>query len=141
MELTSPEEAITLEMRTTSSPLSDKNRSGYNYKSDFFYCSAGKNSFSLTPDGKMNICLQYRHPQYDIQKAGLAQHWKNLVTYAKSMHRHSDSTHHCKKCEFEPTCQWCPAVGLLENNDSSTCSPYYKELAKLRKTKREEWSL
>ncbi|MCJ7580785.1 MAG: radical SAM protein [Candidatus Aminicenantes bacterium] len=137
--LISPEEAVDMELKTLSSSKPDNTHSKSDKispqkKKALFQCNAGINSLAITPDGKMNICLQYRLPQYDVRKEGLAQQWKNFVDYVKSLG--PDSTYQCTNCDFKKNCFWCPAVGLLEEKNASTCSSYYRQLARI---KTENW--
>ncbi|MCK4859877.1 MAG: radical SAM protein [Candidatus Omnitrophica bacterium] len=106
------------------------------FKKEFFYCSAGRNSFAITPYGEMNLCLQYRFPKYDLRKGSVASGWRELTDYVKSAL--PSENYECDKCEFRQYCNWCPADGLLECGDRNACVPYLKEIARLRKEKRIE---
>lgn len=132
----SPEAAIDLELgyqprlsEEEKNPREKKKLSSK--KVDFLYCNAGKNSLAITPYGEMNLCLEYRFPQYDLRRGSVREGWKELVNYVKSTK--PASTYQCKDCELRQFCQWCPAVGLLEEGNRSGCSSYYRELARIRK--------
>ena len=132
----SPEEAVNLESRfknylsVEERDQRDKKKLSHKEK-EFFYCDAGKNSFAITPFGEMNLCLEYPLPGYDLRRGSLKEGWEELVKYARSAK--PDSTFQCRDCEFEEYCQWCPAAGWLEKRDRSACSPYYRELARIRR--------
>jgi len=100
-------------------------------EANFFDCSAGKNSLLITPYGEMNLCLEYRLPGYDLRRGSVAEGWRELVKYIKSLK--PDSSYQCRDCELEQYCHWCPSVGLLEEGNIYSCSPYYRELARLRR--------
>ncbi len=104
-------------------------------KDSLFYCNAGKNSLAITPNGKMNLCLEYHFPEYDLRKGSVAGGWKELTSYVKSAK--PDSSYQCGDCELQSFCKWCPAVGWLEEGDNNACTHYYKELASVRKEKME----
>lgn len=132
----SPETAIDLELRyrphlseEEKTPL-EKKRLPFE-KVGFFYCNAGKNSLTMTPYGEMNLCLEYRFPQYDLRRGSVRESWKELVNYVKSIK--ASSTYQCGDCEVKQFCQWCPAVGWLEEGDRGACSSYYRELARIRR--------
>ena len=139
----SPEAAIDLELRcqprlfeNEKNPKKKKEPSVK--KNGFFYCDAGKNSLAISPYGEMNLCLEYRFPQYDLRRGTVAQGWKELVNYVKSTK--PTSTYQCANCELKEFCQWCPAVGWLEKGDRGACSPYYKELAMMKREMAKEWT-
>lgn len=96
-----------------------------------FYCSAGRNSLAITPYGKLNLCLEYRLPRYDLRKGSLSEGWRELVNYVESAK--PGENYRCNNCRLQEFCQWCPAVGLLEEGDRTACSPYYRQLALIRK--------
>ena len=139
----SPQDAIDLELRCQPHLFEEeknpkKKKEPSFKKNGFFYCDAGKNSLAITPYGEMNLCLEYRFPQYDLRRGTVAQGWKELINYVKSTK--PTSTYQCKDCELQEFCQWCPAVGWLEKKDRGACSPYYRELARIRRDRDKEIS-
>lgn len=132
----SPETAIDLELRCYSHLSGQAKNSGEqkefsSRKVGFFYCNAGKNSLAITPYGEMNICLEYRFPGYEVNRGTVAEGWRKLINYINSIK--PSSSYQCKECELRQFCQWCPAVGLLEERDASNCNSYYRELARIRR--------
>jgi radical SAM protein with 4Fe4S-binding SPASM domain len=116
---------------------SKKEKETSSKREGLFYCNAGKNSFAITPYGEMNLCLEYHFPGYDLRKGSLSKGWKELVNYVKSAK--PDKNYECGNCELQEFCQWCPAVGLLEEGDRNACNPYYKELATMKRKKAKGW--
>jgi len=129
-----PEEVIELETKYSSSLFEEEEmRMEKEFSSPsrrFFYCTGGVNSLAISPYGKLNLCLEYHFPQYDLRKGSLSDGWKVLVDYAESAK--PGKNYRCRDCELWDFCQWCPADGWLERGDRSACLPYFKRLAELR---------
>ena len=136
----SPRKAIELELKSDLSPVEEgldlveesEKESG---QACLFNCSAGRNSLAITPDGKLNLCLECRIPGYDVRKGTLAEGWGKLSEYVNSMR--PSASFECTHCELGPYCDWCPSAGLLEKGDLSACVDYHRQLASIRK-KREK---
>lgn len=134
----SPKQGIELEVKNQPSLFEEEKRSKKEKETSskrdgLFYCNAGRNSFAITPYGEMNLCLEYRFPQYDLRKGSLSEGWKELVNYVKSAK--PSKNYQCKNCELQEFCQWCPAEGWLNKGDRNACVPYFKELARIKR----EW--
>jgi len=134
----SPKEGIELERKNRPNLFEEernrKEKGEVSLKRDgLFYCDAGRNSLAITPYGKINLCLEYHFPGYDLRKGGVSEGWKELVNYVKSAK--PGKNYQCKNCELQEFCQWCPAEGWLNKGDRGACVPYFRELARIRK----EW--
>ncbi len=128
----SPSQGMELEMRKQSDffKQDEKERASLR-NNDLFYCNAGRNSLAITHYGRMNLCLQYHFPGYDLRKGSLSEGWKELIDYVKSAE--PTGNYQCRECEFQEFCLWCPAEGWLNNGDPESCVSYFKELAELKK--------
>lgn len=131
----SPNEVIDLDIRNQPFMFHEEERAKRENKppsaeDNFFYCTAGRNSFAITPYGELNLCLQYHFPEYDIRKGSFTEGWKVLVNYVKSTK--PNKNYKCNNCKYWNYCCWCPVDGWVEMRDLSACTPYFKELAKTR---------
>jgi radical SAM protein with 4Fe4S-binding SPASM domain len=134
----SPRQAIELERKNQPYLFEEEQRSKEEKQTSpkrggLFYCSAGRNSLAITPYGELNLCLEYRLPVYDLRKGSLSEGWRELVNYVESAK--PGKNYRCNNCRLQKFCQWCPAVGLLEEGDRGACSSYYRELAKIRRNR------
>jgi MoaA/NifB/PqqE/SkfB family radical SAM enzyme len=92
-----------------------------------FNCGVGRNSFSITPYGKMNFCLQIGYPGYDILKLGAKECWESLKNEVDRLNNAQDFV--CKSCELIKSCGWCAGRSYMETGELNKCSEYFKNRA------------
>ena len=92
-----------------------------------FTCGAGKTSFSITPYGKMNFCLEIDYPKLDILSKGAEFCWNGIK---KKIDRLNGTKNFiCKRCDLINYCGWCPGRSFAETGIFNRCSEYFKERA------------
>lgn len=101
-----------------------------------FKCGVGKTSFSITPYGKMNFCLEIDYPSYDIPLEGVRSCWEKLKTEVDRLNRIPDFD--CKVCDLIKYCGWCPGRSYIETGAFNRCSEYFKKMAVEAKRRREK---
>ena len=102
-----------------------------------FTCSCGRNKLAVNPYGKMNLCVAFPIPQYDIQTGSVADGWRSLVELVDDANARPSETYECPSCRLQKHCQQGPVNAWLETGDLAPCLPYFKELAALEKQARE----
>ncbi|WFR57887.1 radical SAM protein [Anaerocolumna sp. AGMB13025] len=96
---------------------------------DAFPCSAGKNSFWVTWDGKMIPCsLMDKVHTYPFEQ-GFLRAWKDLKTQCDRV----PVCKSCSKCSLQDYCTSCPASLMNETGSFMKPSSYLCELAQERK--------
>jgi len=98
-------------------------RSRYRRK-QMFNCGVGINSFSITPYGKMNFCVEIDHPGHDILKLGVQECWKRIKGEVDRLNHAQDFV--CKSCELIKSCGWCAGRSYMETGELNKCSEYFK---------------
>jgi radical SAM protein with 4Fe4S-binding SPASM domain len=100
-----------------------------------FHCGAGRNGFTVSPDGLFHLCSSLRHPDCvaDLKKAPLAKVWNSLVPRVRAM-TSSDQTflEKCRGCPIINLCLWCPAHAHLETGRLDGWAEYFCRVAHLR---------
>ena len=89
-----------------------------------FICGVGINSFSITPYGKMNLCLEIDYPGLDILKLGAKECWESLKTEVDRLNQAHDFV--CKSCEHIKSCGRCTGRSYMETGELNKCSEYSK---------------
>ena len=82
-----------------------------------FHCGAGKDSFSLSYDGKLRLCSTLNHPAsvYDLSRGTLHEAWNRFIPAILGMTSDDpDYLKTCHVCPIKNLCQYCPAVAHLE---------------------------
>jgi MoaA/NifB/PqqE/SkfB family radical SAM enzyme len=102
-----------------------------------FSCGAGNTSFSVTPYGKMNICLEIDYPKLDILSKGLEPCWRDIRTTVDRLN--SEDGFICKECGLVDYCSWCPGRSFMETGSFNKCSLYCRERAVYAKSKYSDW--
>jgi len=100
-----------------------------------FYCQAGKNSFTVSPDGFFRLCasLWQSNCVYDLKKGTLAEAWNVLVPSVRSL-TSSDPQflEKCHSCPLINLCLWCPAHAHLESGRLDAWIDYFCQVAHAR---------
>ncbi len=102
------------------------------FSTDFIECACGKEQFAVTPYGKMNFCVSFPTPNYDLRCGTVKEGWQilqKLVREAKP-----NENYHCPGCDVRSFCQQGRSDAWLETGDMSVCLPRFKEAATLHKT-------
>jgi len=104
-----------------------------------FNCGVGKTSFSITPYGKMNFCLEIDYPEYDILKHGVKGCWNRIKRRVDRLNIARNFV--CESCDLIKYCGWCAGRSYIETGEFNKCSEYFKERAIRAKKRREaEWT-
>jgi radical SAM protein with 4Fe4S-binding SPASM domain len=104
-------------------------------KDRLFYCLAGESFFCINPYGRMNVCVGFSLPGYDILKRGVNECWEELKKFVDETKGPLDWK--CGGCEFWDYCTSCPVWAYLYTGSLTGCPGYFKELARLSKEKEE----
>lgn len=116
-----------------------------------FKCGAGVTQAAITPLGELKMCLSIDYPKYKIvtenpvkslrsheagrkQKMDLKEAWRRLKELVASIKL--DENYQCGRCELEPYCKWCPAMGWLEDRKFTTCDSESRRWAESRKPRK-----
>ncbi|MCK5237821.1 MAG: hypothetical protein KAR06_12660, partial [Deltaproteobacteria bacterium] len=102
-----------------------------------FHCMAGHTGTFINPYGEMKACMTVPEPHCDALKDGVVKCWDRIKDFVRTLKAPSDWE--CYTCEYNAWCSWCPGRGYLNTGDIFGCPPYFKELAKVRKRRNEEW--
>lgn len=107
-------------------------------RNQMFNCSVGKTSFSITPYGKMNFCLEVEYPECDILKHGVEGCWEKIKREVDRLNDMPDFV--CGSCDLIKYCGWCAGRSYIETGKFNRCSEHFKEEAIKAKKRREgEW--
>jgi len=99
---------------------------------DNFYCLAGKTSFVINSQGKMNACIDLPLPAASTLEAGFRTAWEQVQNFVDSAPPTSPV---CNSCNARPYCPRCPAWSQLETNTLDKPVPYLCEIAHTRMKK------
>ncbi len=100
-----------------------------------FHCSAGKESFVVSPEGCFHLCSALRHPQCvtDLKQVPLTDSWNNLVPRVRAItSSSSDFLENCRACPIINLCLWCPAHAHLETGRLDGWSEEFCRIAQAR---------
>jgi len=98
-----------------------------------FTCKCGKSSLAVTPYGRMNLCVSFPTPQYDLRCGTVSEGWKTLVELVDSSNAKPGEAFECPTCPVQSHCRQGPMNAWLETQRLEPCLPYFKELAMLEK--------
>ena len=98
-----------------------------------FTCRCGKSSLSMTPYGRMNLCVSLPTPQYDLGSGTVAEGWRTLVEFVDVANAKPGEAYECPQCPVQRHCRQGPMNAWLETRRLEPCLPYFKELAALEK--------
>lgn len=95
---------------------------------NLFNCACGKSSATVTPYGKLNLCVSIHHPQYDVVTGGVEEGWQQLVAFVASAT--PQPTYECGHCPVARCCTRGPQDGWLEHRTfDGPCIPHFREVA------------
>jgi radical SAM protein with 4Fe4S-binding SPASM domain len=96
-----------------------------------FNCGGGKQSFSVSPYGKMSICPFTQYSAYDVRNGSVAEGWFDFVPQFRA--REACTANPCPTCDQMWLCQRCPAKSYLEVGNEESPIPYWCSVATLRR--------
>lgn len=100
-----------------------------------FHCGAGKNSFTVSYDGRFRLCssLWADGTTYDLRRGTLKEACQNFVPRVLDMRsERKEFLESCRKCELVNLCFWCPAHAHLETGMLDGITPYFCDIAHQR---------
>lgn len=100
-----------------------------------FHCGTGNNSFSVSYDGFVRLCLFLCHPDciYDLKKGSLVEAWQNFIPQVRDMRSNrKEFLNKCRICPIINLCMWCPAHSHLETGEMDSLVEYFCAVAHLR---------
>ena len=85
-----------------------------------FRCGAGRQSFTVGPEGLLRPCSSLHHPDflYDLRQGSLADAWDRFLPAV--LRRESGRREYlekCGRCPIVNLCLWCPAHAYLETGE------------------------
>lgn len=95
-----------------------------------YLCQAGKNSFHITSDGKLNVCMLSHLPGYDLHKGTFYDGFHNIFPKVRAKRRTRYSK--CQVCPALNLCSLCPAWAILEHGDPEAEVEFLCQTTKLR---------
>jgi radical SAM protein with 4Fe4S-binding SPASM domain len=98
-----------------------------------FTCTCGTRTLAVTPYGRMNLCLAFPTPQYDLHAGSVAEGWKALKDLVDRASATPGDAYECPDCPVRSHCGQGPSDAWLETGRMDVCLPYHKELATLHK--------
>ena len=99
-----------------------------------FCCGVGRSSFSITPYGEMNFCLEIDYPAHDIQRYGVATCWEKIKREVDRLNEAPGFI--CKSCDLSAHCGMCPGRSYIESGSFNKCSEYFRKFAIQANTRR-----
>jgi len=98
-----------------------------------FTCVCGKSSLTVTPYGRMNLCVALPTPQYDLQSGTVSEGWRTLVEFVDRANAKPGEAYECPTCPVKGHCRQGPMDAWLETGRLEPSLPSFKELATLEK--------
>jgi len=95
-----------------------------------FNCGAGGNSFHVTAEGRLCVCLLYRVQNYDLRKGAFTDGWRDV--FPTILNQKQNRRTKCTECELMVMCGQCPGWALLEHGDPEAPVEYLCRIAHLR---------
>jgi radical SAM protein with 4Fe4S-binding SPASM domain len=100
-----------------------------------FRCGAGKNSFSVSADGKFRLCPSLWAPEtlVDLRKGTLRDAWERHAPKVRDIRSKNPAfLEKCRRCELINLCLWCPAHAYLETGAMDAPVDYFCRVAHAR---------
>jgi len=96
-------------------------------KKYLYHCDTWRNSFFITPYGKLRFCQFSSKFESDLRYYSLREGFYNSFPRVLNEEFKSDSK--CKECRFRPACYYCPARAFLETGNEESPVEYFCHLA------------
>jgi radical SAM protein with 4Fe4S-binding SPASM domain len=98
---------------------------------EFVYgCGAGRNSFTVDPCGRLQMCQLSRRAHFDLREASFATGWNDY--FPKLRERRWQSNSVCRSCSLISLCGSCPGAAELEHGDPEAAVAQFCEITHLR---------
>ncbi len=97
---------------------------------EMYHCGGGIGSFSIDPEGRMNLCAFSQSDGYDLRRGNFKDAWENHLLRARC--KKATRMSKCVSCEIKAMCGMCPAMGELEQGDSELPVDFLCQVAHLR---------
>ncbi|MBI4124812.1 MAG: radical SAM protein [Deltaproteobacteria bacterium] len=102
-----------------------------------FLCGAGKQSFHIDPQGRMDMCSMARHYNYDLREGGPsvkkeAFHKAFYELFPQWFNKRKSQASKCNTCPVINFCNRCPGALYLEAQNDEQPVAYYCQSAYLR---------
>ncbi|MBN1570662.1 MAG: radical SAM protein [Acidobacteria bacterium] len=97
---------------------------------ELYHCGGGINSFSINPQGKMNLCPFSQCNSYDLRRGSFEDGWQNSILNLRR--KKSFRITKCAACEIKAMCGMCPANSELEQGDPESPVDFLCQVAHLR---------
>jgi len=99
------------------------------------HCAAGKGTFTVSWDGKVQLCGSLRHPDtvYDLASGSLLEAWTVHIPSIQALRSSRRSfLETCKSCPIIELCMWCAAHAHLEHGELDAKVNYFCKVAQAR---------
>ena len=93
-------------------------------------CGAGRNSFTVDPYGRLQMCQLSRRAYFDLREAPFAGGWNGLFPMLRERRWQSNSV--CRSCSLISLCGSCPGAAELEHGDVEAMVAHFCEITHLR---------
>jgi len=103
---------------------------------ELFTCKCGRSTLAVTPYGRMNLCVSFPMPQYDLRASTVGDGWRALVALVDLANAASTDAYECPACPVRSSCRQGPVDAWLATGTFETCLPYFKMLAGLEQQRR-----
>ena len=88
-----------------------------------FNCGAGSDSFHVSADGSLHLCLLYNTPGFNLKDRSFDEGWSGFLNGIRD--RRFPPGNECLNCSDRSVCHNCPAKSLLVNGDDQSPVEYY----------------
>ena len=93
-------------------------------------CGAGRNSFTVDPYGRLQMCQLSRRAHFDLREAPFSGGWNGLFPMLRERRWQSNSV--CRSCSLISLCGSCPGAAELEHGDVEAMVAHFCEITHLR---------
>jgi len=80
-----------------------------------YTCGAGRNTFTVDPYGRLQMCQLSRRSFHDLRTGSFEQGWNTLFPALRAREWQSNAV--CRRCSLLPLCGNCPGAAELEHGD------------------------
>lgn len=95
-----------------------------------YQCGAGRQSFTVNPEGAMQLCTLVRSPRFDLARIGFPEAWQAIGHEVER--RYEGSERRCSGCDLRFACSWCPGIAEVESGDRQAPVEFFCKIARLR---------
>jgi radical SAM protein with 4Fe4S-binding SPASM domain len=95
-----------------------------------YNCGAGQSSFTIDPQGRLQMCQLSRRSFHDVKAGRFADGWHGLFPRLRARTWRKNDV--CRRCNLLPLCGSCPGAAEMETGDPESIIPGFCELTHLR---------